>query len=269
MLTIDWKERLTLDTEDYLEHKLPRQDYDFEIIFIAYPERVNGKIPNEVIAFVAGVIAQRLGKKHGDYLPFYRHLWAKKGDYGKQAFATFLTKLTPKKPELYLTLLEDAMRKAEPHDISTLLDKVMLPLLRKHPEKYLGRVFNWTKGDNAELQKQAMNLLIKLIKRRADLGKEILSHFQHAWAYPLGELQGLHVILLKTIAKLNPELYLSVWEEYGIYREPQIVELLCASVQDYLPRLEEIITPWTKSGNARVKKASNTAYKLLMKKKGA
>ena len=40
MLTIDWKERLTLDTDYYLEHKLPLQDYDFEIIFNAYPEAV-------------------------------------------------------------------------------------------------------------------------------------------------------------------------------------------------------------------------------------
>jgi hypothetical protein len=44
MLTIDWKERLTLDTDYYLEHKLPLQDYDFEIIFNAYPERSHGKI---------------------------------------------------------------------------------------------------------------------------------------------------------------------------------------------------------------------------------
>ncbi|HOH97771.1 MAG TPA: hypothetical protein PL188_05615 [Candidatus Cloacimonadota bacterium] len=269
MLTIDWKERLTLDTDDYLQHKLPKQDYDFEIIFIAYPERVNGKIPSDVITFVAGVIAQRMGKKHADFMPFYRHLWTKKGDYGKQAFATFLSKLTPKKPEIYLGLMEEVMSKADPHDINSLLDKVMLPLLRKHPEKYLSRVFAWTKGTNPELQKQALNLLIKLIKRREDLAKEVLSHIQHAWAYPLGDVQSLHVQLLKTIARLNPELYLNVWHEYGIYREPQIVELLCASVQDYLPQLEEILLPWTKSGNARVKKASNAAYKLLMKKKGA
>ena len=62
MLTIDWKERLNMDTADFLKNKLPKGDYDFEIIFIAYPERVNGKIPAEVISQVANNIVQQLGK---------------------------------------------------------------------------------------------------------------------------------------------------------------------------------------------------------------
>jgi len=37
MLTIDWKERLVNDTKDYLANKLPNKDYDFDIIFNAYP----------------------------------------------------------------------------------------------------------------------------------------------------------------------------------------------------------------------------------------
>ena len=90
MLTIDWKERLNMDTADFLKNKLPKGDYDFEIIFIAYPERVNGKIPAEVISQVANNIVQQLGKKHELYLPFYNALWAKKGDYGKRHLLRFL-----------------------------------------------------------------------------------------------------------------------------------------------------------------------------------
>ena len=106
MLTIDWKERFTLDTEDYLKNKLPNGDYDFEIIFNAYPERVNGKVPSRVITYVSGVIVSRLGRKHADYLPFYRHLWFEKGENGKLAFAAILSKLIHKKPNVYFPLLD-------------------------------------------------------------------------------------------------------------------------------------------------------------------
>jgi len=97
MLTIDWKERFTLDTEDYLKNKLPNGDYDFEIIFNAYPERVNGKIPSRVITYVSGVIVSRLGRKHADYLPFYRHLWQEKDEHGKIGFCSDTSKTYPQK----------------------------------------------------------------------------------------------------------------------------------------------------------------------------
>ncbi|HPF08508.1 MAG: hypothetical protein PHU99_05230 [Candidatus Cloacimonetes bacterium] len=268
MLTIDWKERLTQDTEYYLQNKLIKQDYDFEIIFNAYPERSHGKIPSEVISFVSGIIVQRLGKKHPEQIPFFRYLWFKKGDYGKQAFAAIMSKLAHKKPDIYIPLMEEIMAKADGSEINALLDKVMLPLCRKHPEKYLQIVFTWSKRGSSELSQQALNLCIKLIKRREDLIPEVLKHFQNQWLYPLGEQQSLQVNMLKTIAKLDSTSYLEVWQEFGISRDPQIVELLCASIVDYHPEIEPIVELWTRSGNARVKKASNTAMRLIKRKKG-
>lgn len=88
MLTIDWKERLNMDAEDYLNNKLPNGDYDFEIIFNAYPERINGKIPAEVINYVAGVLVHKIGKNHEQYLPFYQQLWVKKGNTAKPLLLT-------------------------------------------------------------------------------------------------------------------------------------------------------------------------------------
>ena len=269
MLTIDWKERLTLDTEDYLEHKLPNHDYDFEIIFIAYPERVNGKIPSEVVSFVSNVIVQRLKRKHKDYIPFYKHLWENKGDYGKIAFGTIMSKLTHKSPEIYIPLMEEMMREADASQINSLLDKVMLPLLRKHSEKYLHKLYDWTKSNNQDISKAALNLAIKLIKRREDLMADIMKHLQNLWVYPLGDLQSMHVQFLKTVAKLSQDAYLEVWKEFGISRDPQIVELLCASIVDYDAALEAPVELWTKSGNARVKKAGLSAHKMLIRKKGA
>ncbi|HOA29237.1 MAG TPA: hypothetical protein PKL34_04305 [Candidatus Cloacimonadota bacterium] len=269
MLTIDWKERLTLDTDYYLEHKLPLQDYDFEIIFNAYPERSHGKIPAEVIAFISGIIVQRLGKKHTEHIPFFRHLWLKKGDNGKLAFASIMSKIAHKESDIYIPLMEEVMAKADSNEIGSLMDKVMLPLCRKHDEKYLPIVFGWTRRATDAVAKQAANLCLKLIKRREDLIPEVLKHFQNMWSYPLGEAQGFHVTLLKTVAKLNPELYLNVWHEYGISRDPQIVEILCSSIQDYHAEIEPMIDLWTRSGNARVKKAGTNAYRLIMRKKGA
>jgi len=269
MLTIDWKERLTLDTDDYLEHKLPGRDYDFEIIFNAYPERINGKIPSEVITFISGIMVQRMGKKHIDYLPFFRHLWLKKGDYGKLAFGAILAKILNKKPEIYLPLLEEMMQSGNYSEINALLDKVMLPLVRKYPQKYLDRVYAWSKSSNQELARSAINFLVKLIKRREDLIPDVLSHFQSQWSYPLGEMQSLHTIFLKTVAKLDPAQYIAVWNEYGISRDPQIVELLSSSIIDYHEDFEAVVEIWTKSGNARVKKAGLAAQKIINKKKGA
>lgn len=268
MLTIDWKERLTLDTEYYLKNKLPGRDYDFEIIFIAYPERVHGKIPSEVITFISGVMVQRFGKKHSEYIPFFKHLWLEKGEYGKIAFGAIMAKLMKKRPDIYLPLLEEMMPFGDAAQVNALLDKVMLPLIRKKPELFLEKVLSWIKSDQIQIRKSATNLCIKLIKRREDLIPEVMSHFQQQWAYPLGELQSLHVLFLKTVSKLDPEAYLAVWEEFGISRDPQIVELLCASIVSYDPKLEAQVELWTKSGNARVKKASLQAQKLLKRKKG-
>lgn len=269
MLTIDWKERLTQDTEDYLKNKLPNRDYDFEIIFIAYPERVNGKIPSEVITFISGVIVKNLGRKHKEYMAFYRHLWLEKGDYGKLAFAAILAKITHKAPDLYIPLMEEMMTHADASHVNALMDRVMLPLLRKHPEKYMQKLYHWTRMENEDIAKSAINLCIKLVKRRDDLLPDIMLHLQNQWVYPLGDLQALHVQFLKTVAKLSQEVYLGVWKEFGYSRDPQIVELLSASIAEYYPELEEAVEVWTKSGNARVKKAGNAAAKMLKRKKGA
>jgi len=269
MLTIDWKERLNRDTSDYIEHKLPKGDYDFEIIFNAYPERVNGKIPAEVIYHVAGNIIQLLGKKHEEFIPFYRALWNKKGDYGKQAFSQIMTKLLHKKPAVYMSVFDEALNKATSTEIAALLDRVLLPLLRKTPEKYLEKAYQYSSSQNPELRKNGLHLLVKLIKKREDLIPTILHHFSHQWLYPLGDSMPSHILMLKAVAKQSPEEYLKVWEEFGISRDPQIVELLCATVTEYLPPIEAPIELWTKSGNARLKKAATAAYKILMKKKGA
>ena len=46
MISLDWKERLKKDTIDFAERKLPAHDYDIDIIYNAYPQRIDNKIPH-------------------------------------------------------------------------------------------------------------------------------------------------------------------------------------------------------------------------------
>ncbi len=267
MLTIDWKERLKKDTAEYLDKKLPNNDYDFEIIFIAYPERVNGKIPPEVIVHVANTIVQKLGKNHDRYIPFYKYLWDKKGENGKLAFIAMMAKLAGKKPAVYLPLVQAAVNNAQSAQLASLLEKVMLPLLRKQPDKYLQLAYDWARSGRELIRKQAVALLVKLLKKQPELSQEVVQHFVNQWLQPLDEQAATHVALLKAVYKLDEELYLNVWRQHSFSRDPQSAEILCASLQSYHPDIESIVEPWTKSGNARLKKAALAAQRVLQKKK--
>ncbi|HRT59550.1 MAG TPA: DNA alkylation repair protein [Candidatus Syntrophosphaera sp.] len=269
MLTIDWKERLRKDTIEYLQKKLPQNDFDFEIIFIAYPERVNGKIPPQVIVHVANSIVKKLGKNHEKYLHFYKHLWDKKGETGRTAFIAIMAKLVQKKPAVYLPMVQKAVNNAHDADLASIFEKVMLPLLRKQPEEYLSYAYDWTRSGKELVRKQAVNLLIKLLKRNPELSEEVVQHFVNQWLQPLDDLASNHVTLLKAVQKLDWELYLDVWRQHDQSRDPQSAEILCASLQSYHPEIEETVVNWTKSGNARLKKAAVAAQRILLKKKPA
>lgn len=267
MLTIDWKDRLNKDTAEYLDKKLPRNDFDFEIIYIAYPERVNGKIPSEVIVHVANTIVHKLGKNHEKYLPFYRHIWEKKGENGKMAFIAIMAKLLGKKPATYMPLVEQAVNNAPAADLASLYEKVILPQLRKQPDKYLPNVYAWASSTHEQVRKQAVNLLVKLIKKNPEHAAGIVQHFVNQWLQPLGDLAGTHVQLLKAVGKVDSELYLNIWRQHVHSRDPQSAEILCASLLFHHPEIEDIVNGWTKSGNARLKKAAVAAQRFLNKKK--
>ncbi|MDD2331303.1 MAG: hypothetical protein PHI68_01480 [Candidatus Cloacimonetes bacterium] len=267
MLTIDWKERLKKDAASFFESKLPSQNYDFEIIFNAYPARVNGKIPTEVIGFVAQILIQMIGKNHERYIPFYKHLWDKKGEYGKQAFVYMLARLINKKPEQYFPMVESAIQNADAHDVILIMDKIFLPLLKKDPEHYLPILFRWTESPVQVLRKQAMNLLLKYLKKDSLQIPLVLAHFQKHWNYSTEPFPENQILFLKSLGKIDHELYLSIYEEYGHTREPQTVEILCAAIYAADEELEPIVDNWTRSGNARVKKAALSAKKVLGKKK--
>ncbi len=267
MLTIDWKERLKKDCADFVEQKLPKRDYDFEIIYKAYPARVNGKIPNEVISFVAQSLAQALGKNNEHLVPFLQYLWDKKGDAGKHAFCYLIAKYTTKKPEQYFPIIEKVISSADTTILALILEKILMPLIKKKPEMYLPYLYKWIEHPKAEVGKASMNALLKLVKKDFELIPMVLEHFQHQWNYPINQHLVNHMVFLKTLGKLDWPLYISVYESYKFTRDPQTVEILCGGIYDYDPLLYEIVENWTHSGNARLKKAAVAAFKILNKKK--
>ncbi len=267
MLTIDWKERINKDADDYLTNKLPRNDYDFERIFIAYPERVNGKIPNEVITYVAQILVHKIGKKHEQYIPFYKYLWNKKGGQGRSAFIHIMSKLCAKKPATYIPIVEDAMKDAPAHDLAAIFDKVVFPLLKKYPHNYLAHIYKWLDTPSTALGKAALNILIRLLKKMPELVEPVMDHFLRAWNYPLTDQIPAHIGLLKAVQKLDLQRYTNVYRDHGNTRDPQIVEILCGGIVDYSEEVEHLVENWTHSGNARIKKAANAALKILRKKK--
>ncbi|MBM4399357.1 MAG: hypothetical protein FJ041_03375 [Candidatus Cloacimonetes bacterium] len=267
MITIDWKERLTKDALYYLEKKLPKQDYDFEIIYNWYPERVNGRIPGEVIQLIVKVLAHKINKQHEQYIPFYQHLWDKKGENGKLAFICFMARFFPKNQALYLPIIEKAMQKATAHDIGAILEKVFFPLYKKQTNPYLAMAYPWLESSYEPLRKQATNYLIKMIKLRPEVIPTILKHMQNRWGYAKEEIVPVNIAILKAIRKINPEAVMEIFREYKITRDPQTVEILCGSISDYDAELVPVVENWTHSGNARLKKAATSAYKILLKKK--
>jgi len=267
MITIDWKERLTKDTEHYLENKLPKQDYDFEIIFNWYPERVNGRIPGEVIQMVTKVMAQKITKQNELYIPFYQHLWDKKGEYGKLAFIHFMSRFLTKKPAVYLPIIEKAMLKASAHDIGTIFEKIFLPLFKKQTEPYLTQVYSWLESTYEPLRKQAVIFLIKMLKYKPEIIPAVIKHLQNRWGFATDDGVQTNVTILKAIWKLNSEAMMQVFKEFNTTRDPQTVEILCGAIIEYQPELVPYVENWTHSGNARLKKAATAAFKILQKKK--
>jgi hypothetical protein len=268
MITIDWKERLTQDTHDYLENKLPKQDYDFEIIFNWYPERVNGKIPAEVIVLVTKVMTLKINRQHEQYIPFYQSLWSRKGEYGKTAFIQFMSRFLPKKPAVYQPMIDQLLLTADAHDITAILEKIYLPLIKKDTEPYLNYCYHWMESPYEPLNRQATAFVSRLLKRMPEIIPAVLKHLQNRWGFVVSEHTANHITILKAVWKIDPAAMLEIIKEYSSTRDPQTVEILCGAICDFHQELLPIVENWTHSGNARLKKAATTAFKVLQKKKG-
>lgn len=268
MISLDWKERLIKDADDFCKNKLDKQDYCVDIIYNAYPAREGHKVPNEVLTLVAKEIAKNIEKKHDHYMDFYNYLWYEGLDNGKFIVSIILNKIYAKDKDTYFAKMQEFLDDAKnQHEQALIIDKVFLPLLKKYPDKYLTTAYKWTTSGQLDLEMLALKTLTKLCKAKNEYTKQVLRHLENKWAYaPQELLKGLSQFF-KEVGKIDKELYLDTFDFYDNSRDPNVVEILASSINFYDPSLEKIVEEWTKSGNARLKKCAISGHKHLMRLK--
>jgi hypothetical protein len=272
MISLDWKERLKLDTVDFVSRKLPQGDYDIDIVYNAYPKRVDNNIPSEVIVFVGKTLAGKLTKKFEEYIGFYDYLWDKKGENGRLIFAYVMKSATRRKPDLFLEYLLKKMKGCRNYtDINLVLNKAVFPLLKKDGKKYIDLVYNWLEMDNSELHKAIIGLFIKAAKNDPSLLGYIFHKMTGQWLNPKSYTVRDSIQFLKASYKIDPNFYFSVYDDFKKSRTPIFVDILCHAVipvkePEAAKMIYDCLNNWTKSGNVRIKKAAASGLKLLKKK---
>jgi hypothetical protein len=268
MISMDWKERLVKDTEDFIQSKLPKRDYAFEIIYNGYPQRIGTHVPKEVVTLVAKKMADLLVKVSENYMEFYLSLWQDKGENGRLAFIYIMAKLITKKTDVFTQLIEKVIyaTPGEP-DVALLLDKAFLPIIKKNYSVNLQRVFKWLYSDNEHLQLDAAKLLSKLCKMDKTQIEPIFHKMENSWINANPGMTKANVFFLKSLYAIDSDYYKGIYTKYRNSRDPFAVEILCNSIMCCTPDMETIIESWTHSGNAKLKKAALVGLKAVRRKK--
>lgn len=268
MISLDWKNRLLIDTNDFLERKLPRKEYDIDFIYNAYPSRIDNRIPKEVITFVAKKIAASISKNAKDYMPFYEYLWNKKGENGKFALTIILSVVIKKNTDFFLPYIKEKVLKSkDTHEINLLLNKTIFNLMKKQPRQYIETLISWIDKSPEKTALVIVKLLVKYCKTNPEYVRTIFSKFESKWLNLNPEIIKVNTVFLKSVYTIDPDYYLKVYSNYRNSRNPIAVEILCKSINVYTEGLEASVNNWLKSGNSRIKKAALTASRVLNKKK--
>jgi len=267
MLSLDWKERLTKDTIDFCNRKLIQKEFDIDIIYNAYPQRIDNKVPQVVITYVAKTIASKLAKEAENYFDFYDYILENKGENGKIIFAYIMARAIKKKPEKFIKYLEKILLTIDDQrECNLIIDKAIYPLAKKDPHKYSDIFKKWMKNDNKYLLNSLQKVLIKLINSDPDLITPIFKKIETSWLYATPNMVKLNVQVLKSIQKLDQEFYLQVYKNYRSTRNPVFAEILCGAIVMKNDDIEKIVQNWSKSGNIKLKKIGIHGLKILKKK---
>jgi len=268
MITLDWKDRLVQDSIDYFERKLPGGDYDFDIIYNAYPGRTDNKIPRDVIVLVANTLATKMFKNHNSYLPFCDYIWKHKGINGKIAFSCIISKFLRKDQQFYLDYTKKYLYKTNDlTEINMLLDKIFYPLFKKQPLNYIEIIINWMRDDHEKINQQLIKTVFKIAKNDADFLNKFINRLEHRWMGASPEFVKICGFFLKQLSKHDYGTYLGIYKNYKTSREPIFVEILTYGLVKYDDMVFEMYENWSKSGNARLKKSAVSGLKFLNKRK--
>ncbi len=268
MISLDWKERLINDTVDFIERKLPAGDYDIDIIYNAYPQRIDNNIPHAVITLVGKTFGSKLIRKYDKFLPFYDYLIHEKGENGRMIFAYIMARAIRRKPELFIPYIEKFLFTTQDQKSCNLvIDKTIFPLLKKKPHDYIDLVANWVKKDNDHLSLSLQKMLVKLIAFDPTLIKPIFSKLETSWLYATPTMIKLNTNFLKAVYKIDPDFYFSVYENYKSTRNPIFADILCNAICCYNDSVKNTCDHWAMSGNIKMKKIGQHGQKILKKKK--
>lgn len=269
MISLDWKERLRRDTEDFYRNKLPEKFYDIEIIYNAYPQRVNNNIPQEVINFVGKQIASKVAGNPADYIEFYDYIFHHKGENGKIIFAHIINRAVKADSGMFLPYLEDKL--FELKDVKQavmIVDKAISPLVRKEPEKYQKTIIRWAKKDHPSLTLSMQKLIIKIMQTHPENIEDIFHHLESGWLHAGEPMIKLNIAVLKAIYKANPDYYFKIYSHYRHTREPVFAEILTSAIMAYHEDIEETVNNWSHSGNVHLKKFGKLGKRIIKRKKG-
>lgn len=268
MISLDWKERLKKDTIDFYERKLPNQDYDIDIVYNAYPERVDNKVPAPVITLVGKTLASKLAKDADKYFPFYDYLLSHKGESGMMIFVYIMARAIKRHPDTFFDYLEKVLFSLQDQKTCNLIfDKAIYPYLKEHPEKYLDTLLSWLKRDNLYVAKGLQKIFTKLINYKPELIKPIFHKLETSWLYATPRMIKFNTQFIKAIYTVDPDYYLSIYNTYKSTRNPLFAEILCNAIVCYDKTIESMVDTWSQSGNVKLKKIGLHGQKIIKRRK--
>ncbi len=267
MISYDWQQRLKKDCKDFLNNKIPNRDYDFEIIYNAYPERANGEIPQYVTTFVAKKLAKNIARKPDQFIDFLQFIQKNKGDVGKKIFNIIMQKVALKNPGKYDRMLIDLVKETEDENsLRKIFDNIIFPLLKKYPEKYIDELIEWLRvNNNKYIIENIFRSLSNYIKVNKEEAKDIFENCESFWNSENQSIRAGNIKILKRIFKVNPELYREIYNNYQSTYNPNFIEILASAVSEDSKIIRQVIERWNKSGNVRIKKAAVIANKNIAK----
>ena len=268
MISLDWKERLKKDAEDFYENKLPQKYFDIDVIYNIYPERIDNKVPQAIVTFVAKVFASKIAKDAENYFDFYDYILKNKDTEGKIFFAYIMAKAIMKKPEIFFEYIHKVIQSFDDKkDCNLILDKAILPLIKKKPDTYSFKLIEWINSDNDILVDSINRIIVKFISANPEYIKPIFKKLETSWLYASKQMIKFNIAFLKATASIDKNFYFNVYKNYKSTRNLIFAEILSGAIKLYHPIIEEIADNWAKSGNVKLKKIGKHSQKIIKKLK--
>jgi len=268
MISLDWKERLKKDAIDFVENKIPQKYYDIDVIYNIYPERIDNKVPSIIVTFVAKILASKMAKNAEKYFDFYDYIIKNKDSEGIIVFGYIMAKAVMKKPEIFFDYIHKVLQEIKnKKDCNFIMDKAILPLLKKMPEIYPFKLLSWVSSDNDLLVEAVSRIIIKFISANPEYIKPIFKKTETSWLYATPQMIKFNIEFIKAIANMDKEFYFSIYKNYKSTRNLIFAEILHGAMKLYHPVMEEIANNWAKSGNVKLKKIGKSSQKIVKKLK--